>query len=145
MTWFGRREGKERPLKAAGSRLVADTEAFLSGDYANHLRRQSDGVPGWAQLNNFAHGDIEALRRARRPFAARKQASFAERSEEAWRSAQRVLAGELIDLVDGDPGKLSHVQRCVLVPLELQLVHKGDLTAFELVQFTWAALRSSIS
>jgi hypothetical protein len=143
MAWFGSREGKEQPLFAASSRLIEDTEAFLSGDYASQLRRHGDAVPGWAQLNNFAHGNIEILHSARRPFVARKSANCAGRSEGAWSIAQRLLAGEIIQLVGTDPWILAHLQQCVLVPLELQLMCRKDLTAFELVQLTRSALRSS--
>jgi hypothetical protein len=146
--WFGQRKGEGRPLLAVSSRLIADTEAFLSGDYADHLRRCCDVVPGWARLNSFAHGDLERLRQVERPFAAPRSAAVAEWIEETWRSAQRVLASELLELVDNDPEMLSRVQHTVLVPLELQLMHteaESGLTAFELVQATRAALRSTIS
>jgi hypothetical protein len=144
VTWFGLRQGKERPPIGASSRLIADIEAFLSGEYAGHLRRHRDTVPGWAQLNQFAHGDIETLRTARRPLSARRPATFADPSEEAWTTAHELLAGEIIELVGSDPWLLSHLQRNVLVPLELHLMHEGDLTAFELVQFTRSALRSTL-
>jgi len=144
MTWFGQREGRERLLTAASSRLIADTEAFLSGDYANHLGRHGDAVPGWAQLNALAHGDLESLWRSLRPPTTRRRATSVVRIEEAWRSARKLLAGEILELVQSDPGTLSQVQRCVLVPLELQLMHEGDLTAFELVQSTRSALGSSM-
>lgn len=144
MTWFGLRQGKERTHVGASSRLIADTEAFVSGEYARHLRRHRDAVPGWAQLNQFAHGDIETLRRARRPPSARQPATFAHPPEEAWRTAHELLAGDIIELVGSDPWLLSHLQRNVLVPLELQLMYEGDLTAFELVHITRSALRSTL-
>ena len=40
-----------------------------------------------------------------------------------------LLAGRSIELVGSDPWLLSQLQRNVLVPLELQLMHEGDLTA----------------
>jgi hypothetical protein len=145
MTWFGPQEGEEEfPLTMDSSRLTADAEAFLSGDYADHLRRRCAPVPGWGQLNAFAHGDLDHLQRVRQPVAERKLARIAEGSEEAWGSALQVLAGELMDLVEGDPRVLSLVQRSVLVPLEFELMAEDDLTPFDLVQFTRAALRSSI-
>jgi hypothetical protein len=63
MKWMGRTGGRG-PRTTPGDRLVADSEAFLSGDYASHLRRQGELVPGWAWLNVIAHGDLEDLRRA---------------------------------------------------------------------------------
>ena len=144
MTWFGRRRGKELLLIAASSRLIADTEAFLSGEYASHLSRHGDKVPGWAKLNQFAHGDIETLRRARRPLSARQPATFADPPEDAWRTAHELLAGDIIEHVGSDPWLLLHLQRNVLVPLELELMYEGDLTAFELVHMTRSALRSTL-
>ncbi|MGD0943680.1 MAG: hypothetical protein ABR972_05315 [Acidimicrobiales bacterium] len=66
----------------------------------------------------------------------------------AWRNAERVLANELLELVENDPDVLSRVQQTVLVPLEFELMRTAaerGLTAFELVQSTRTALRSSIS
>jgi hypothetical protein len=146
--WFGQRKGEGRPVLAVNSRLIADTEAFLSGDYADHLRRCSAVVPGWARLNSFAHGDLERLRQVERAFTAPRSAAVADWIEETWRTAQQVLANELLELVDNDPEMLSRLQHTVLVPLELQLMHteaESGLTAFELVQSTRAALRSTIS
>ncbi|HWD51441.1 MAG TPA: hypothetical protein VG412_03510 [Acidimicrobiales bacterium] len=157
MAWFGkhnererinerkRYHERERPLAAASSRLIADAEAFLSGDYADHLFRKFDMVPGWARLNAFAHGDLEKLRRARRSPVVRPPAMTADPAAEEWVIAHRILADELLELVDGDAELLGHVQESVLVPLEFVLMHEDDLTAFDLVQFTRAALRSSIS
>jgi hypothetical protein len=148
MRWFGPKRDDERPLTASSARLVADAEAFLSGEYANHLRRHRDAVPGWARLNRLAHGDLSNLQQCRRPFAATKSAAFADWPEESWRRAQQLLASELLDLVDNDPDKLSHVQRSVLVPLELRMIQidrERALTASELVQSTRSAVRSSIA
>jgi hypothetical protein len=64
---------------------------------------------------------------------------------EEWGIARRVLADELLELVAGDAEMLAHLQEIVLVPLEFLLMHEDDLNAFDLVQFTRAALRSSIS
>jgi hypothetical protein len=144
MAWFGHHD-QERPLTAASSRLIADAEAFLSGNYADHLGRQRDIVPGWARLNTFAHGDLLSVRRARRPQMVRPPAAIADPGADEWGIAQQILADELLELVDGDAELLGHVQESVLVPLEFILMKEDDLTAFDLVQFTRAALRSCIS
>jgi len=146
MRWFQPRRDDERPLTASSARLVADAEAFLAGEYANHLRRHRVAVPGWARLNRLAHGDLASLHQCRRPLATAKSAAFADWPEESWRRAQQLLATELLKLVDNDPDKLSQVQRSVLVPLELRLIHveeERSLTALELVQSTRSALRST--
>jgi hypothetical protein len=145
MSRFGQQNEDERPLAAATSRLIADVEAFLCGDYANHLCRKRDPVPGWAWLNTFAHGDLQSLRRARRPLLRRPSAVVADPTGHEWTVAQQVLAAELLELVEGDPKMLARMQQSVLMPLEFLLMQEDDLTAFDLVQFTRAALRSSIS
>jgi hypothetical protein len=146
--WFRQRRDNGQLVSAASSRLIDDIEAFLSGDYASHLRRRSAAVPGWARLNTFAHGDLQSVRLVGRPVCATKPARFASWPEETWKTAQRLLANELLDIIHNDSARLSLVQETVLVPLELQLMRteaKSGLTAYELVQSTRAALRSSIS
>ena len=130
---------------SASSRLIAGTEAFLSGDYANHLHRHSDRIPGWARLNTLAHGDIDSLRRAEQTRSAGKPTSLTDLADDSWRSALRILARELNQLVGEDSDLLTHLQQYALVPLEFRLMREGGLTAFELVQLTRAAVRSSIS
>lgn len=146
MTWFGSRKEVDRPLVSASSRLIADTEAFLSGQYADHLQRHRDAVPAWARLNALAHGDLATLGQDRRTLSATRLAAIANSPEEVWRRAEQLLAAELLEFVDDDPEKLSCVQKSVLVPLELSLilveVERG-LSAAELVQATRSALRSS--
>jgi hypothetical protein len=144
--WFGR-PGGNGPHSAAGSRLIVDAEAFLAGDFVDHLRSQDEIVPGWARLNNLAHGDLQSLRQARRSFIATSSAAL-DWTETTWRNAERVLANELLEFVENDPDVLTRVQRTVLVPLEFELMRaeaERGLTAFELVQSTRTALRSSIS
>jgi hypothetical protein len=142
--WFDPPGGEELPLFEASSRLITDAEAFLSGNYVDHLRRHSAVVPGWGRLTAFAHGDLDDLKRVRQPLVERKPARIAESTEEAWRIALQVLAEELMDLVNGDSRFFSLVQRNVLVPLEFELMAEEDLTPLDLVQFTRAALRYCI-
>ena len=98
-------------------------------------------VPGWARLNALAHGEVLILPVRQHLAMAKKSATLADLTEESWRSAQNVLARELNQLVGNDSSLLLEVQTHVLVPLELQLMRRGDLTAFELVEFTRSALR----
>jgi hypothetical protein len=141
MTWFGQRNDEEQAVATASSRLIADAEAFLSGDYAGHLSRQREAVPAWAWLNVFAHGDLSHVRRARRGFGAREPVEPTEGTDESWRIAQRILADQLLEIVQGDTVTLSYVQETVLVPLELMLMYERSLTAFDMVQVARAALR----
>ncbi len=144
MRGFRRRASKDEPLTVDGGEIVADAEAFLAGGYCDQLRRRGEAVPGWVQLNLFAHGDVTAIRRQRRN-AAKTVDPSADRADLMWRGAQHVLAGEIIDLVHDDPELLSYVQRRALVPLEFRLMQAGSVTAYELVKLTRDALRSSIS
>jgi hypothetical protein len=145
MTVFGRRAGANQPFAAANCRIVADAEAFLSGEYCDRLRRCGATVPYWAQLNPLAHGDIKIIRRIRRQGATKVWPPYADRADQMWRMAQRILASDIIELVKSKPDLLSNVQRSVLVPLEFRLMQERCLTAYELVEFTRDALRSSIS
>lgn len=140
---LGRRSDGDGAISIDCAWLIADTEAFLSGDYARHMRRHGQVVPTWARLNQLAHGELRSLRHARRPLSAGRSAAIADWTEEAWRSAQRVLARELLSFVGNDRDLWSAVQRTVLIPLELQLIAAeatGGVTALELVQCTRAAL-----
>ena len=143
MRWFRAREAVDRQFERASSRLISETEAFMAGEFAGRLRRLNAAVPGWARLNFLAHGDLQRLRLTRRLALAGRSRTLADLTEESWASAQRLLARELMELVGHDPRLLADVQRRVLVPLELQLMEHESLTAFELVQFTRAALQSS--
>ncbi len=146
-SWAGRRNRGSRFSTSTSDRLIADTEAFLSGHYADGLRRRGEPVPGWAWLNRLAHGDIARIAQVRRSLDM-KPARSSSRSEEAWRSAEVLLADELLDLIANDAASLSHVQRTVLVPLELELIGTEanvGLSALQLVQSTRAALHPSIS
>jgi hypothetical protein len=119
--------------------------AFLAGDYAQHLRKHGELVPGWARLNGFAHGGLEALELARESTTPDRSTSWVDSAEEAWDETLRALAGLLIELVDGDPEVLSHLQHHILVRLEFELKGRADLTACELLRCTRDALSSNIA
>jgi len=141
-----RRRGEARPLSAAGSRMVGDIEAFLAGSYEKQLRRYGEYVPTWARLNAFAHGDLESLQQLRRAPVSRNSGWLLDSSQQPWHSANRILATELLEVVDGDVRTLQRLQIGVLIPLERWLMRsESELGAVGLVQITRAALRSSIS
>ena len=61
--WFGHRKGGAHAKRAQGpiadaAQLVAEAEAFLSGDILSHLQRSGRSIPDWAWLNALAHGDL---------------------------------------------------------------------------------------
>ena len=166
--WFGLRNRREREpgtrLVDDATELIAETEAFLSGDILSHLQHSGRAIPGWAWLNAFVHGDLSRIRQVRSSCAEESVASAGLQEEawmlsdpvedswraenlarEAWRSAERVLADELLELVEEDDELLCRVQALALVPLELQLLDSNsheELSPFELVRSTRAALRS---
>jgi hypothetical protein len=50
----------------AGSRLIDESETYLSGHYADWLTSQGRKVPAWAWINRLAHGcDDEIVELAR--------------------------------------------------------------------------------
>jgi hypothetical protein len=146
-SWPGRRDRRSRLSTSTSDRLIADAEAFLSGHYADGLRQRGEPVPGWAWLNRLAHGDLTQIGQVRRSLDMTPTGSSSW-SEEAWRTAEALLTNELLELVGDDATSLSHVQRAVLVPLELELIETEPsigLTALELLQAARAALRPSSS
>jgi len=145
--WFKGRGRKDRPLTPVGALLVAETGAFLSGDFAEEARRRGNPIPPWSWLNVFAHGELTRLEELRSS-ACQGPLLESDDEERSWKHAQRVLADELAQLVDGDSDLLGRIQHKVLVPLELHLMRAEldrGLTALDLVQATRAALRSSIA
>jgi hypothetical protein len=143
---FGPRRGGRRAIAAAGSRLIADIESFLSGRYEQQLLRNLEAVPAWARLNEFAHGTVEDLAEAVRHTAL--VSGSPPGGPDRWRSARQVLAIDLLAVVGDDPVALSQLQFTVLVPLELHLMQsewRDGMTPYELVRITRAALRSILT
>jgi hypothetical protein len=140
---FRRRKSKAKAPSEDGSLLIAETEAFLSGDYASYLRSHRREVPGWAWLNSFAHGELTVLRETQRLTHVLASVSGMAGAEKSWVQAQDILRRDLLTIVQDDPHCLKLVQQSILVPLELRLMEleaNAGLTAYELVQATRAAL-----
>jgi hypothetical protein len=145
MRW---RKGAGTPNPGGASGLADEAEAFLAGTYASHLRSRGVTVPGWAWLNDFAHGDLRGLCEVHRLLTARIPASGTELHEEPWVNAQRLLGRDIPGIVGNDAQLLSRLQDAILVPLELELMSseaENGLTEYELVQSVRAALRSYIT
>lgn len=147
--------------------LTLASSSRMFGEVVCQFLRSGHVAPGWAWLNAFAHGDLGCIRQVRR-LCTEELAALADAQEEAWtvsdplensgreaavkqeawRSAERVLADELLELVDDDNEILRRIQACALLSLELQLLDskgRDALSLFELVQSTRAALRSILS
>lgn len=147
MRWFRHHDRGDRTPSADGTESTGSIEAFLVGDYLGYSRLREEVVPGWARLNVFAHGGLHEICQIRDSLPLRSGV-IADQCEATWAAARRVLAAELLQLVDNDPQMLMRVQTAVLVPLELELIEAeaaSELTASGLVRATRAALRSSIS
>jgi hypothetical protein len=56
----GSRRRQETGQRAASS-LVRETEAFLSGNYADQFARRPRLVPAWVAMNPVAHGELARL------------------------------------------------------------------------------------
>lgn len=131
MTRF-RRHRKRMPPPVAPA-----VEAYLDGSYAAFVTKLGKTVPPWAWLNRCAHGELETLR-----------ALAPARLGDTWARAERVLADELLLIVEDDEELLSRIQCHVLIPLEMALIDREaheHLTAPGLVLSVRAALRSSLS
>jgi hypothetical protein len=161
MKMWRRRGRREAQTPDEVERLLAETAAFLSGDLLRHRARRACAIPGWAWANVLAHGDLRRIRRACveqsvalpnwsiEPWCVPDPIEDSWRAlrkqEEPWRSAQRVLADEVVELVGNDREALGYLQKHALVPLELQLMEResrSGLAAFEFVVATRSALRS---
>lgn len=147
MSWLRRLMNREQWLAPLEAVLAQETEAFLSGAYVDQRLHRKDAVPGWAWLNTLAHGQLDDIKPLHSSSLTGGEVDESWMNT-TWRSAQRVLAHELLLVVDDDDETLTHLQQRVLVPLELRLIdaeeHRG-LNEFELVQSFRAALRSSLS
>jgi hypothetical protein len=164
--WRGRNRRSARTSDEV-ERLLVEAEAFLSGDLLRHLEGRASAIPGWAWANAIAHGDIRRIREVQRACVEQLAAlndwsiqawilpdpledswRVAMTQEATWRSAQRVLADEVLRLVGDDREVLGYLQQKALVPLELRLMERESrdgLTAPDLVVATRSALRSIMS
>ena len=160
-TWFERHW--PRAHHADSALLISETEAFLAGGAA-HLPLGDAQVPAWVWLNPFAHGDVRCIRRIRYGHKERSSGSahlgrevlFTSRpsptlirepspEEQRWHDTQRLLASDLLALVEEDSERLSYVQQRVLVPLELRLLSDAGARSWsppELLGWTREALHN---
>ena len=148
MRWIRTARRGHNASTSATERLITETETFLSGDYADHLRRQRERVPAWARLNSLAHANLATIRLSKRSVGVKRVAALADWHEENWQRAEQVIAVELVELVKDEPDTLLRVQRRVLIPLELSFMKSevaGGLSVSEFLDATLSALRSSIS
>ncbi|HTW99834.1 MAG TPA: hypothetical protein VMD59_13715 [Acidimicrobiales bacterium] len=129
-----RHEARER---AAVKELLRETEAFLAGTYAGEIG-QRPPLPAWAAVNALAHGSLGTLRGI-----AGSKADLAAVPDGG--TAARLLAREVLNIVEDDEALLRVLQSAVLRPLELELIARselGRLSAYEVVTTVRNALRA---
>jgi hypothetical protein len=93
--------------------LVVECEAFLSGRYREYLAAQNRPVPGWAWINQLAHGSLDDVRSmAGHPVADDPLSVVVD------------LARRVVGLIDAGLSTLEGIQRQTLIPLELALAKR---------------------
>ncbi|HTX00241.1 MAG TPA: hypothetical protein VMD59_15780 [Acidimicrobiales bacterium] len=129
---------RRRQESSQGERtLIRETEAFLSGRFAEHFAGKRQLVPAWAALNPVAHADLGRLQ------------ALAATSPDPRRpgpgTAAHILAREVLDVVEDDEALLAAVQRFVLRPLELRLIEESSrirMSEYDVVTSTRSVLRA---
>lgn len=123
------------------SRLVFETEMFLTGEFAERVSPPRHEQPGWRWLNALAHGDLQRLYALCAPSSSDHGVAWSAGGD--WTKARRLLAFEVLVSVDDDAQALANLQRTVLQPLERKLLTGAHVeTADELVRLTRDALAS---
>jgi hypothetical protein len=108
----GRDFRRGHTLRRGGARLVAETEAFLSGRYLDALLLDDGGIAAWVWINRLAHADAVDIIEERRVSAPLG----------SWAWAVDALTETTVTLAAGDPTVVRHLQRSCLVPLELTMM-----------------------
>lgn len=101
--------------------LAGECEAFLSGRSAELLRSEGKPPPPWAWLNKVAHASPAQVRALADRSGPRRRL-LRRRHRQEWQGAVAAIASRLMELADGDPGKVRGLQAAGLVPLELDLM-----------------------
>lgn len=126
-----------REQRSLGAELVADCEAFVLGHYADRLEARSIAVPVWAWTNLLAHATEQELR------AEMFATGAAGPGGHEWHAARAYLAAEVLDAVNRE-GALWAVQGSALMPLELALAARTDVSAWSCRQWV-DAVRAALA
>ncbi|HXW81017.1 MAG TPA: hypothetical protein VEJ84_16050 [Acidimicrobiales bacterium] len=114
------RKGDNRP----GAELIDDCEAFLKGHLVERIEDRADMVPAWAWTNLLAHGTVGELRAECAPPGLRRAVK-----NRRWRQARSHLAAQVLECATAC-GPLDEIQRFVLIPLELQLASRAEVSVW---------------
>ncbi len=141
MRRFPWRPPTDHSVSAGGLCLLAEAEALLTGHYEQYEQPHPEPVPAWSRINMLAHGDVEAIRRV--GSSTPVSVGAPREADRLWLDLQRIIALDLLALADDEPLLVAHLQRAVLVPLELQLMEapSNELRAAHVLQVTRAAMR----
>ena len=126
-TEFGRRSGvrerlmRKRDQQSGSSILATECGAFLDGTLAEYWDERGVVVPVWVWTNLLAHGSEELIAES---VAGPSRPRRAARS---WRIARSYLAYQMLDVTDARC-PLSDLQRNVLVPLELDMAARPEVS-----------------
>lgn len=115
--------------------LAKEAEAFLSGAFARLLIHKHPSVPEWAWLNVVAHGTEAQIA----SFLA-ENAHGLSPVEQVWRDAMTFLDREVIATKRAVGCSLEELQRCVLVPLELEMATQPSVSPEQLLRLAFDAL-----
>ncbi len=112
-----------QPEHAPGgdSVLAGECAAFLAGTLAEHWDERGIVVPVWAWTNLLAHGSLGQIGEC---IAAPMES---RRSAPSWSVARSLVALEIFALTD-EGMSLSELQAEVLIPLELELASRTDVS-----------------
>jgi hypothetical protein len=106
----------DRRFRRQGKDLAQESEAYLSGHYADYVETRNEDVPNWAWISVLAQADPELLRSLVKDNAL--YAGVRMRTS-VWWQAVVFLAGEILSQRNDDRD-LDELRRSVLVPLELK-------------------------
>jgi hypothetical protein len=104
-----------------GGTVAFECAAFLEGTLAEYWEDRGIVVPVWAWLNLLAHGSEAEIAESM------LQTRQSRRTAHGWRAARSSLAYEVLDLLD-DEFTLAEMQATILVPLELEMSSRADVS-----------------
>jgi hypothetical protein len=133
-----------RRLRRDEAHLVDEVQAFLDGNYLEHVARVGSRPPPWAAMNAAAHGDLARLSESVEGAPELSSAAHLTPEHLGCATAARAIARELLRVVEDDEELLVYLQGTVLIPFELALIAecgRTRVTALEIVASTRELLR----
>ena len=108
-----RRQEPEKPVRGSG--LGDECEAFLAGEWVDHLEAEGLPVPSWAWLNRVAHAPEADLR------AMTRLPAWSHTEMDEWSRLRACVAATVLDRAKQMSTTPAEMQRLVLVPIELRV------------------------